>query len=90
MWFIPVFILMFAIAIILVIIGVFLIILSSMRESESGEEKKVEAGGVVIIGPLPIVFGTSKDISKAMLILAIVLTILVFILFLVTTGLTRW
>ncbi|MEM1628063.1 MAG: DUF131 domain-containing protein [Desulfurococcaceae archaeon] len=87
---VSIFISMFVISMILVILGVLLIFLSMLKSISESEERKTEAGGVVIIGPFPIVFGTSKEISKIMLILAIVLTIIVFIVFLITIGLVRW
>lgn len=73
----------------LFIVGMFLMMLGALREAskakESGQggEEKVEAGGVVLIGPVPIVFGTSQRIAKIVLILAIVLTILALVLFLI-------
>ena len=39
-------------------------------------------GGVVFVGPFPIVFGSDATVSKYMLLLAIAMTILLFILFL--------
>lgn len=38
-------------------------------------------GGVVFLGPLPIVFGSSPKISKVMLVLAVVMTILLLAFF---------
>ena len=43
-------------------------------------ERKVEAGGVVLIGPIPIVFGSSRMAVLA-LVLTIILMLLVFLLF---------
>jgi uncharacterized protein (TIGR00304 family) len=45
----------------------------------SGGKGKVKAGGVVIIGPVPIVFGTDKQTVKALLILSITLVALLLI-----------
>jgi len=45
----------------------------------SGGKGKVKAGGVVIIGPVPIVFGTDKQTVKALLILSIILVALLLI-----------
>ena len=42
-------------------------------------EGKVKGGGTIIIGPLPIVFGTDKESIKVLLMLSIVLVILVLI-----------
>jgi len=41
-------------------------------------------GGVVLLGPIPIVFGSDRRVTTAMLVLAIVLTILLVLFFLWT------
>jgi len=74
-----------AIAILLIFVGTLLIFIDVLTRSVRGggvekTEKHVEAGGAIIIGPLPIVFGTSKRITKIVLILAIVLTVLAIVL----------
>jgi len=43
--------------------------------------KKSKFGGVVLIGPLPIVFGSDKNVAKNMVILAIILVVALFLLF---------
>jgi Protein of unknown function DUF131. len=63
--------------IVLVFLGILLLFLSFIRPGEG----KTEAGGVVIVGPVPIVFGTSQRIATAAMLLAIVLTILTILLF---------
>ncbi len=40
---------------------------------------KIRGGGVVVIGPFPIVFGTDKESVKVLLILSIVLIALLLI-----------
>lgn len=67
------------IGIFLIMIGIFLLLLSLIR---AGGEGKAEAGGVVIIGPVPIVFGSSQRVAAVTLALAIVLTVLVLLLYL--------
>ena len=44
--------------------------------TKSGKAGKVRGGGVIIIGPIPIVFGTDKQSLKTALLLSIVLTAL--------------
>ncbi len=46
-----------------------------------GKQGRVEGGGVVIIGPIPIVFGTNKNVTTLLLVLAIILTVLTLIVF---------
>ncbi len=39
----------------------------------TGKETRVKGGGVILIGPIPLVFGTDKRYALLMMILAIVL-----------------
>lgn len=76
----PDFAFLVTIGIMLIILGFFFIILGMMRAKESaGEEitqEKVKGGGVILIGPVPIVFGTDKRYALLLMILAIVLMVL--------------
>jgi uncharacterized protein (TIGR00304 family) len=72
------------IGVLLIIVGFALIFLSTITK-ESREESRVEAGGVLVIGPVPIVIGTSQRIAKAVLILALALFIVAIIFFVLLT-----
>jgi len=72
--------------IVIIFIGFIIILLAVAKTMRGG---KVEAGGVVIVGPIPIVFGTSARATKMVLILAITLTILAIILFILPLLVTR-
>ncbi len=69
------------IGVLLVLIGFTLLIIGFLRESS--RETRVEGGGVIIVGPIPIVFGSSQKISIILLVLAIILTLLSIILFII-------
>ncbi len=56
--------------ILLIFIGFFIMMLAIAL---SVKESRVEGGGVVLIGPIPIVFGTSKDIVKIVLLVLLVI-----------------
>ncbi len=72
-------ILSMVIGFILILLGIVLMVVHSMRYR--GEERvKSEMGGVVLIGPLPIVFGTSERIARITILLAIALMALVIII----------
>jgi uncharacterized protein (TIGR00304 family) len=77
---------MLIVSIVLIAIGVLLIFIDSLRESRR-EDRRVEAGGVLIIGPLPIVFGTSERVARIVLILAIVLTVLAITMYILLVKL---
>jgi len=75
----------------LVFLGMIIILVGMlyMALSSGGE---VEGGGVVIIGPIPIVFGSNKKIAWTMLLVALAITVLLYILYFYSykriTGLT--
>jgi len=60
--------------ILITLIAVILLFVSSVRAK--GE---VKGGGVIIVGPFPIIFGTDKESIKTVLLLSITLTILLAI-----------
>lgn len=66
-----------------ILIGIVLIIIGSVisvMRAPSQKNMEVEAGGVVFIGPIPIIFGTNKQIAWYMLVTAVVLAILMIIM----------
>jgi uncharacterized protein (TIGR00304 family) len=71
--------------IVLIFVGMLILMLSLWR---AGEER-AEAGGVVIVGPVPIVFGTSQRVATMVMVLAIVLTVVALLLFLLGLALVR-
>lgn len=82
-------ILIFIVAFLIIFVGFLLILLGTLKGVSKSEERKVEAGGVVIVGPIPIVFGTTTRITKILLILAIALTIIVLVVYLIMSGVIR-
>lgn len=64
----------------LVFVGIIIIIaavlLLSVRSVGKG---KVRGGGAIIIGPIPIVFGTDKKSLKTVVLLTLVLTIVLLV-----------
>ena len=71
----------------LIVIGFFLVILGSvgsMFGRDGGDEKpktEVKGGGVIMIGPIPVVFGSDRKSVQTLMLLAIALMILYFIVF---------
>lgn len=57
------------------IVAIVVAILTSARRTG-----QVRGGGVVMIGPVPIVFGTDKGSARMLILLGIVLTIIMFLL----------
>lgn len=74
----------------LIFVGVLIVILAILLVSvRSAGKAKVRGGGVVIIGPIPIVFGTDRKSLKTILLLSIALTALALVVFVVNYLLAR-
>lgn len=74
----------------LIFIGVLIVALAALlRASRSDTKGKVRGGGAIIIGPVPIVFGTDKKTVKTVLVLSIVLMALVLAVTIVNYLLAR-
>ena len=69
----------------LILIG-FLLVFIGTIVSALGGEGDVEGGGVIMIGPIPIVFGTSRGAAGMAMILAILLMALWIIAALLARG----
>ena len=63
----------------LLIIAGFAVVMVSLISRGSGTKTEVKGGGVVMIGPIPIIFGSDAKWASVGLVLAIVL-ILVYLL----------
>ncbi len=64
----------------LFIIGFILLFFSPLLEENTGPEKSY--GGVILIGPIPIVFGSDTNITKIMLYLGLALAIILLLVYL--------
>ena len=56
-------------------------ILTAYKSGTLNNESKTKVGGVVLVGPIPIVFGNDTQTVNLTLILAIILTIIAIFLF---------
>jgi uncharacterized protein (TIGR00304 family) len=63
-----------------------LLVFSGKRDGGRG---KVRGGGAVIIGPVPIVFGTDKESVKIILILSIILVALLLVFTVILPNILR-
>ena len=71
---------LYALGIALVFVGVLIIVIAVILLSISGAKKgKVKGGGTIIIGPIPIIFGTDKKSLKTVLLLSLALTVLLVV-----------
>lgn len=64
----------------LIFVGVLLIVIAVVLLSASGAEKgKVKGGGAIIIGPVPIIFGTDKKSLETVLLFSLALTVVLVV-----------
>ncbi len=70
--------------IIIILIGILFIFVGSMisifTEAKEGKSE-VKTGGVIMIGPIPIIFGSDRGMAIIGVVLAIILMIIAYILF---------
>ncbi|NYB25889.1 MAG: TIGR00304 family protein [Methanobacteriaceae archaeon] len=66
---------------ILVIFIGFILIFAGTALQTSGKTSDVKTGGVVLIGPIPIIFGSDKGTIVTAVIMAVILMILAYFLF---------
>ena len=72
------------IGILVILAGIVSMAYQSWKTGGEGIEKPeagVRGGGVIMIGPIPIIFGTDVTALKPIMILAVVLMVIVVILF---------
>lgn len=56
----------------------------------SSREGKVRGGGVLVIGPIPIVIGTDQEVAKGLMVLAMVLMLVAALIFLLLLRVAGW
>ena len=70
----------FAAGIGLIFVGIVIIIVAVLLLSiRSAGKGKIRGGGAVIIGPIPIIFGTDRKSLKTVVLLSLALTILLLV-----------
>jgi uncharacterized protein (TIGR00304 family) len=72
------------VGILVIFVAIILVVMSNVKG-----EGKVKGGGAIIIGPIPIIFGTDKKSIKTILLLSITLTMLLIILIIVSYAVSR-
>jgi uncharacterized protein (TIGR00304 family) len=75
----------------LVFTGIAIMLLAILRLSLSGNKAngKTRSGGIILIGPVPIVFGIDKESVKKILLLALDLTVILIIAMIVRYSVWR-
>lgn len=78
---------LFTAAFILILAGVLLLILSTLKAARN--TGRVEGGAVLIIGPVPLVIGTSEKVTRSLVAIAVMFTAFSVAVFLLIGWLLR-
>jgi len=74
------------VGVLVILVGFLLILVATLVSGRSGRERgeesrsEVRGGGVVMIGPIPIIFGTDAKWASFAIALAIILVVVSFVL----------
>jgi uncharacterized protein (TIGR00304 family) len=80
---------LFVLGSMLVIIGIFVLVVATILAGIRSRKGRTKAAGVIIVGPVPIIFGSDKNTVKGLLKLALALTVLLIVAMLVYYLLLR-
>ena len=64
-----------------IFIGMIMILAGTALQNTSSKNETVKTGGVILIGPIPIIFGTDKSFTIIAVIIGIILMIISYFLF---------
>lgn len=74
----------------LVAVGIIVIIVAIVLVAMGGAKKgKVKGAGVIMVGPIPIIFGTDEKSVKTVLALALALTVTLVVIMIIYYWLLR-
>jgi uncharacterized protein (TIGR00304 family) len=80
----------FSLGFVLMLAGIIVIVASIILASKGSAKKgRVRGAGIIMIGPIPIIFGTDKKSVKAVLTLVLALTIIALIIILINYWFLR-
>jgi uncharacterized protein (TIGR00304 family) len=80
---------LYVLGLVLVVFGVLVIVFAFRRSVSKDSKGSVRGAGVIIVGPVPIVFGTDKKSVRTVLLLSIALTLLFLVTMIVSYLLSR-
>jgi uncharacterized protein (TIGR00304 family) len=81
---------LYALGIGLIFVGILIIVIATILLAVAGAKKgKVKSGGVIMIGPVPIIFGTDKKSLQTVLALSLALTVVLVVAMIVYYLLLR-
>ena len=80
----------YGLSFVLIVAGIMVIVAAIILVSKGSAKKgRVRGAGIIMIGPIPIIFGTDKKSVKAVLTLVLALTIIALIIILINYWFLR-
>jgi len=80
----------YSLGFLLILTGIIVIVAAIILASKSSAKKgRVRGAGIIMIGPIPIIFGTDKKSVKTFLTMALALTIIALIIMILNYWLLR-
>jgi uncharacterized protein (TIGR00304 family) len=81
---------LYSLGFLLILTGIIVIVVAIILASKSSAKKgRVRGAGIIMIGPIPIIFGTDKKSVKTVLTIALALTIIALIIMILNYWLLR-
>ena len=81
---------LYSLGFLLILTGIIVIVVAIILASKSSAKKgRVRGAGIIVIGPIPIIFGTDKKSVKTVLTMALALTIIALIIMILNYWLLR-
>lgn len=80
---------LFAVGFVLVLLGILILISALVLAATRSRKSNVKSAGIIVIGPVPIIFGSDKRSIKTVLVLATILTALSVVVMLFYYFLSR-
>lgn len=78
-----------AVAFLLVTVGTLILLLATLKAGLRREHRS-DVGAVLILGPIPLVFGTNERVARNLILLAIGLTLVTFLVFIALNWRFNW
>jgi uncharacterized protein (TIGR00304 family) len=80
----------YSLGFLLIVAGIIVIVAAIILASKgSAKKRRVRGAGIIMIGPIPIIFGTDKKSVKTVLTMALALTIIALIIITLNYWLLR-
>ena len=65
----------------IILFGFLILIIGTAIGMRENSESRIRGGGVIMLGPIPIIFGSDGESAKTAIILAIILMVLSLLIF---------